>query len=219
MIKPTRQKPPQKRREQQRAADTKTAILAAALEEFADKGFDAASIRVIAERTGLNHPLITYHYKTKDILWRAVAEEMFAKVRLLWDEVAPADSTQTSIERVREEYRIFMRFTMEYPDFHRFMVHESRSGSPRLAWVVETILKPLMTGILPYIADAQAKGELPPGHPVLVHYMFIGMISVLSSLAPEIQGTSQIDPKAPQTIEAYWTLIETAMFNKKPLRP
>src|ERR1700746_1964621 len=70
-----------KRREQQRAIETRQMILDAALSEFAERGFEAASIRNIAMRVGLQHPLITYHYRTKDLLWRAVAENAFAEIR------------------------------------------------------------------------------------------------------------------------------------------
>ena len=66
---------PRKRAEQQRAQSTRTTILEAALAEFAEKGFEAASIRSIAERTGFQHPLITYRYPSKDLLWQAVAED------------------------------------------------------------------------------------------------------------------------------------------------
>ena len=45
---------PQKRAEQQRAVNTRRAILNAALMEFAQKGFDAASIRVIADKSGFS---------------------------------------------------------------------------------------------------------------------------------------------------------------------
>src|ERR1700720_4361387 len=76
---------PQKRAEQRRAVDTRRAILNAALVEFAEKGFDAASIRAIANRTGLQHPLITYHFRNKDILWRATAEYAFGRIREEWD--------------------------------------------------------------------------------------------------------------------------------------
>src|SRR5258706_12795709 len=50
-----------KRAEQQRSLTTRASILDAAIEEFAERGFEAASIRAIADRLGLQHPLITYH--------------------------------------------------------------------------------------------------------------------------------------------------------------
>ena len=64
---------PRKRAEQQRSLETRASILNAAIAEFAERGFEGASIRAIADRLGLQHPLITYHYRTKDILWRAAA--------------------------------------------------------------------------------------------------------------------------------------------------
>src|ERR1700755_873288 len=76
---------PRKRAEQQRSQSTRAAILEAALAEFAEKGFEAASIRRIAERTGFQHPLITYHYPSKDLLWQAVAQETFERIRQEWD--------------------------------------------------------------------------------------------------------------------------------------
>ncbi len=47
------------RAQQQRALVTRAAILNAAIAEFAERGFEGASIRRIADRTGLQHPLIT----------------------------------------------------------------------------------------------------------------------------------------------------------------
>jgi TetR/AcrR family transcriptional regulator len=105
-----------KRREQQRAINTRVLILEAALSEFAQEGFKAASLRNIADRIGLQHPLITYYFRTKDCPWRAVAQHVFAEIRTLWDQQAPAKSDLAPIERVRAEYQTFLRFTVEYPD-------------------------------------------------------------------------------------------------------
>src|SRR5712675_826262 len=55
-----------KRAEQLRSLTTRSAILDAALAEFAEKGFKAASIRGIAERIGVQHPLITHHFGNKE---------------------------------------------------------------------------------------------------------------------------------------------------------
>ena len=202
-----------KRREQQRAIETRNLILNASLTEFAQRGYEAASIRSIAERTRLQHPLITYHFRTKLILWRAVAEHAFAEIRTAWDRQAPPDSDQPPIDRVRAEYRTFLRFTLQYPDFHHFMLRESHPNNPRLAWLTKTILKPLLEDrLLPQIRAAQEAGELPPGNPILIHYMMIGMTSVLCSLRDEIQtiaGISSIDPKIEHE---YWGLIDQTVF-------
>src|SRR6266850_5510675 len=89
-----------KRAEQQRSQSTRATILEAALAEFAAKGFEAASIRSIAERTGgLQHQLITYHYPSKDFLWQAVAADTFERIRREWDERAPQEADLSPLER------------------------------------------------------------------------------------------------------------------------
>src|SRR5258708_21885289 len=92
---------PLKRTEQQRAVETRRAILTAALAEFAEKGFDAASIRAIANRTGLQHPLVTYHFLNKDILCRAAAEYAFGRIRDEWDALEEPNSRMFAVDRLR----------------------------------------------------------------------------------------------------------------------
>src|SRR5579871_3619438 len=153
-----------KRREQQRAIETRLAILRAALSEFSDKGFDAASIRSIAQATGLKHQLITYHFPTKDILWKAVAQHVFTRLRELWEKLGPDDAAMPAIDRLREEYRAFFNITLDYPDLHHFMLREMRPGNPRVAWLSENILQPLLGRLLPQIAAAQVCAVIDPGN-------------------------------------------------------
>lgn len=55
--------------------DTKTRLLEAAGEEFADKGFDAATIRSIIERARANVAAVNYHFGDKEKLYvQAVIE-------------------------------------------------------------------------------------------------------------------------------------------------
>lgn len=57
--------------------NTKTALLAAAVEVFADKGFDSATVRDICGRAKANVAAVNYHYGSKDGLYAAVLEEIF----------------------------------------------------------------------------------------------------------------------------------------------
>jgi TetR/AcrR family transcriptional regulator len=203
---------PRKRAEQQRAQSTRTAILEAALAEFADKGFDAASIRRIAERTGFQHPLITYHYPSKDLLWQAVAEDTFERIRLEWDERASEESNQSPLERLRAEYRALFRHTAKFPEFHRFMRQEATTDNPRLHWVAENVLKPLINRLLPQIKAAQAEGQLPPVEPILFHYMMVSLTAALSEFGPEMRVTRRLSADRPEIANAYWTYVEQMVF-------
>ena len=213
---------PRKRAEQQRALETRSAILDAAIAEFAERGFEGASIRAIADRLGLLHPLITYHYRSKDILWRAAAEHAFAQIREGWDTLAPESADVPPLARLREEYATLFRYTVGFPEFHRFMRQEAFTNNPRLKWVAETVLAPLLGRLIPQIVAAQKQGLLPAVDPILFHYMMVSLTAALAAFGPEMKVTSGLSADSAKVIEAYWRLVDQTVLGKdtgvKPVR-
>lgn len=205
------------RAEQQRAHDTRSAILDAALAEFASRRFDAASIRSIADRIGLQHPLITYHFRSKEILWRAVAEYVFERVRHEQETNLSELGSASAVERVKLAYRALFRFTVEYPEFHRFMLQEGLGYSPRLQWIADSILKPVIDWLLPQIRAAQDEHALPQVEPIIFHYMLVSLTSTLSAFGPEISVTSNLSPTDPALAEACWHTVEQLVFDAPPV--
>jgi AcrR family transcriptional regulator len=67
------------------AIDTKGKILDAAEELFADVGYDAVSVRDVAKRAKLLLGIISYHYRTKELMFEEViarrAEELNSRRR------------------------------------------------------------------------------------------------------------------------------------------
>src|SRR6195256_6694655 len=182
-----RRERPRKRAEQQRSIETRAAILNAAIAEFAERGFEGASIRAIADRLDLQHPLITYHYRSKDILWRAAAEHAFEQIRAGWDTSAPENSDLPPLARLREEYATLFRYTVAFPEFHRFMRQEAFTNNPRLKWAAETILTPLLARLIAQIVAAQTHELLPAVDPILFHYMIVNLTGALRGLGPDLQ--------------------------------
>jgi len=41
------------------------------------------------------------------------------------------------LARLRQEYKILFRYTVAFPEFHRFMRQETLTNNPRLKWVAE----------------------------------------------------------------------------------
>jgi len=201
-----------RRAEQARSLNTRALILNAALSEFAEKGFENASIRGIAERLGLQHPLITYHYPTKGVLWRATAEHAFERIRVQWDQLAPLVATLLPFERLRQEYRALFKYTVDFPEFHRFMRQEAFSHNPRLRWVAEVLLRPLLARLLPQIRAAQAEGRVPQVEPIVFHYMMVSLTATLSEFGPEMKATSGVSAANADIVEQYWSLVESTVF-------
>jgi AcrR family transcriptional regulator len=74
--------------------DTRQRILDAATELFVDRGYEATSLREIAERVGVTKAALYYHFTSKEELLRALLEplEEFQQ-RLLESMEAPLDRT------------------------------------------------------------------------------------------------------------------------------
>lgn len=200
------------RQPQKRAIDTRRAILDAALNEFAERGFEGASVRRIGERAGLEYTRITYHFRNKDALWRAVATDAFAQMDATWEEALQANPDISAAASVRLELKTLLHFTVKHTAFHHFMLQENHGPSPRLKWVVKNILSKARERIVPKIRQAQAEGHMLPGDPDLVYYMLIGMASVLSSLKDEMRATVKFSLDDSTAVQAYWQLIERSVF-------
>jgi hypothetical protein len=41
--------------------------------------------------------------------------------------------------KLREEYAMLFRYTVAFPEFHRFMQQAAFTNNPRLKWVAETV--------------------------------------------------------------------------------
>ncbi len=66
-----------KRKERSDGRETREALLAAAFEEFGEKGFEGASTRSICAKAGANNALLNRYYGTKENLYRIVASRLF----------------------------------------------------------------------------------------------------------------------------------------------
>ena len=205
------------RSEQQRSIESRSAILEAALAEFADKGYDAASIRTIGERAGIHFTLVTYHFKNKRKLWEATISHFFEEVSERWRIEMATMQTQDPFERLRHQFHSFLKFSVKHPNFHRALLHENRMNSPRLEWVIKYFVKPIMDATIPNILKSQKEGLLIEINSTLLYYLLFGACAALSSAAGEISEASDLDIQSDATISEYWHIIDTVVLNR--LRP
>jgi len=61
------------------AAGAREKLLAAALEQFGEHGYDGASIRDIARAAGVNIALVSYHFGSKERLYHELARSLVAR--------------------------------------------------------------------------------------------------------------------------------------------
>jgi len=208
---------------QQRARDTRERIVVSALEAFAERGFEGARTRDIAARAGVNQGLITYHFSSKEDLWKVAVDHIFAilaeslggRIRAL-EEVDP-------VTRARLVVRHLVRFAAAHPELHQLMVQEGKTDGPRMQWLVDHHVRPLYETSRSLIEAAQSEGTLAGIPSLHLHYMLIGAAGHLFVMAPECRRLTGEDPMRKDVVEAHADAIVSMLFgragNSKEARP
>lgn len=92
-----------------RRSDTRDVILNKALELFADKGYDATSMREIAEQVGISKPALYYHFDSKEDIVRGVLGDQLAQIEELITWVRNQAPTPTLASEAVERWSDIMQ--------------------------------------------------------------------------------------------------------------
>lgn len=186
-------------REQQRD-ETRERIVAAAVEAFAERGFRGASTRDIARRAGTNQGLITYHFRSKDELWRAAADRIFGLLGERLVERLAGLAAEDPRERTREGIREYVRFAAAHPELFRLMIGEGTADDERMQWLVDTHLQRRYRAMAAPLAEAMGiEASLLPH----AFYVLAGAASLIFAVAPECRRLTGLDPEDSRAIEAH----------------
>jgi AcrR family transcriptional regulator len=180
--------------------ETRGKILEAALRVFSDRGFAAAGTREIANQAGVNQGLITYHFKSKDILWREAANRIFSEARatVVEEVLRNADADQRTLQK--NMVKAYVRFVARRPELLRFMVEEGKRPSERVRWLVDTHLKPMYQNF-PFASSGDE--SLKPH----VFYAMTGAAALMFAVRPVCRRLTGIDPRKKEVIEAHAEFI------------
>lgn len=195
------------RKQQRRSIITQKKLLVAAVEAFAENGFKGTSTRDIADRAGVHHPLITYHFTNKDLLWRAAADKIFREFRRTLAESLDNNTDTCPKERMTSLIRAYIFYARENPALHNVLVQESHLPSPRLDWLIETHLKPLFDATFVMIEELQQLGVVPDGNVRLLFNMIRLSSGGLLALGNELKYSSDIDVNSNETLEEMTDLV------------
>lgn len=185
--------PAPRRRRQRRSLVTQQKLLNAAIDAFAENGFKATSTRDIADRAGVHHPLISYHFENKDTLWRAAIDSIFRDFNsTLLKAIAAVPEAQPKA-RAEAFIRSYVRYAHAQPALHKIIWQESGHASERLDWIVASYLKPLYEIVSVPLGRLQELGVAPGGNPALLYNLIRVSAGGLVALGLEIKETSDVD--------------------------
>lgn len=183
-------------------------LLEAALEEFAAHGFDGASTAAIARRAGAHQPQVNYHFASKEALWRASLDHLFARLAAALGELPPVDRVGTDdldalADALAGTIGRFVRFAAAHPELNRIVVHEATAGTARLDWLVDTHVRPLADRSRAAWRRLRDAGVAAPLDDRFVHHVIVGAASLVYVNAPEFERLHGEDPAQPDLVDRH----------------
>ena len=138
------------------------AILKSVEHEFILKGYDGARTMEIAQRAGVGHPLLHYHFKTKKELFKSVVQ---GKIWLLrkallssWD-----DTDGDLLDKLSRTIGQHFDFVRENADYLRFQFQEMERHQElfeEIKVMANTNMTQLFEKMQQEISDSAARGDI-----------------------------------------------------------
>ena len=194
---------------------TRAAIVEAGTQLFAERGFEGTSMPAITALSGARGSLILYHFNSKEGLWKACVDDIFAKVSAFIDAREPRIAAARGMDYFREAVAAHIGAAAANPTYHRILFREAMQGGERLEWLVEKHLRPMSERIVAVIRNAQDAGILPRGvDPMHLKFLTSGLFTLPITLAPEYRlmtGTEPLDEAfVERHVEACLQLLSNA---------
>jgi AcrR family transcriptional regulator len=187
-------------------------IVAAATDLFSERSYDGATTRDIAARAGVTQPLVNYHFRSKEELWRTAVDALFDRLSDTMYErthgLRGVDEVTTAKLLVRE----FILFSARNPQLHRIIMQESKADGPRMDYLVDRHVRPIYertVAMFEHLAQAGAMPDIPAAH---LYYILTGAGPTMFVLAPECRRLTTLEPQDDDVIEAHADAVCRLLF-------
>src|SRR5713226_6399204 len=200
-----------------RPEQSRSAILKAAVREFAEEGVAGARTEAIARSAGVNKALLYYYFKDKEALYGAVLDQVFGGVR-----AAIHDALSQELSP-REKLACYVCAHFDYiaanPLYPRIVQAEFlRAGRDpsRLERIAKQYFRPVFLEISALLKQGAQSGDFRPVNPIHFIPSMISVIVFHFNTAPIMKLMTGADPMSPARLverrAAVLDFISAALF-------
>lgn len=170
--------------------DVTQRILEAAVQLFADKGFDATSISDITEASGVGRGLVYYYFKSKRSIYDAVLKDGVERMNAVGARAYASEGT--ALDRLRQFIVEFRQLHIDRPNIARVGMRAEFEGSLVFNAQAQENFLQLSSVLQRIIEEGIERGELRSVDPAKTIHIIMGMTHTLVIMC--IQGISSQHP-------------------------
>lgn len=153
------------------------AVIEAATQLFAERGYMGTSIADIAAASGVTKPSVLYHFQDKDGLWKAAVDSLWADVDAFYLTHLPDDATP-SRARLELLCDLFVQAALRWPAYVRIPFIEGASPSWRSDWLVDHHFGRHVMAVDLVIRTLQTTGAIGRGDPAHFQALLSSTVNV-----------------------------------------
>lgn len=204
-------KPTGVRRVQERTEVARSKLINAGVPLFAEKGFDAVSIRDIEIASGVKRGMLIYHFDNKKKFWKAVADFTFQQIEYQRDLRLDIMRDISDREGLALMIRFFVRSYAQHPEVSRLMAQEARQDSWRIDYLVVTHIRPGTIALEKHVREILNLSAREFAH---WYYIMLSASATIFSFQPECKRLFGFDPRNEEVIEAHADMIVRMLLEK-----
>ncbi len=183
-----------------RPEETRTAILQAAVREFAREGIAGARTDAIARAAKVNKALLYYYYRDKDALYGAALDQVFQErneflMRVLAEDIPPG-------QKILRYVGAFFDYLAEHPSHREMVQREMLARGSQMQRIVKLYMKPIYEELVKVLRAGIADGIFRPVDPLQFLPSMVAVIVHYFGSAPLLKVMTQEDPLSPERLAA-----------------
>jgi TetR/AcrR family transcriptional regulator len=183
------------------AEATRGALIAAATELFAQRGYSGAKTEMIARRAGVNKAMINYHFGGKAGLYETIVVSSMTDVTGRLRELVSSDLDASELLRSLLDTLLDMHRTR--PALSAMLLREAMSGGEHLSDDVLPQFVKVFGTVREIVNRGVREGAYRPVDPLLTHLTILGSVLFFFSSTPMRQRLiregllGELDPPTP----------------------
>ena len=182
------------RRARRRKPESRSEIIAAAEQRFADLGYQATRLEDVAADVGLGRSGVLYHFQDKRSLYRAVLDGLYGQEL---DQIKRAlAGTGTLTERIERAVDVAIPFLADRPAAAKIALREAYATDSDIRQEMSRQALPLLELLRLLLEEGERSGELQPldSDPYFLMSAIVGTLAFYLAALPSIFEDHPFDP-------------------------
>ncbi len=188
-----------------KAERTRTTVLAAAEQVFAEKGYAAARLEDVATRVGIRRASLVYYFRDKRELYDAVLSDIFGELlnryRVVLGTPAPLP------QRIEAIVDTWVGYVAERPAVARLLLWEAADGSQDRVFAAAGHGAAVISTLTGAIQEGQRQGLFHPIDPIHFIFTVVGATVFFVAATPRMVPDWPFNPLSPQQLAAHRTQL------------